>query len=976
MKQKKSRYFLLSLLITLTSALIAQKTVSGTVLDAKTGDPLIGANIIVPNTSTGTISDFDGTFSFVVADDVTQLEVSYIGYKPMLIAAGVGVNVSLAEGEILDEVVVIGYGTVKREDATGSVQTVNAASFNQGAITSPQDLITGKIAGVQITGASDPGGASTIRIRGGSSLSASNDPLIVIDGLPITNDGIGGERNVLNIVNPNDIETFTVLKDASATAIYGSRASNGVIIITTKKGKLGRKPSVNYSGNYNISNAINTIDVLDATQYRSLIETRYPEGHPARTLMGSANTNWQDQIYAPAGGFDHSLSFGGGVGQLPFRLSLGYTNKDGILKSDNFKRTTVALNLNPSFLDNTLQVNLSAKTMFSKNNFANRGAIGAAISYDPTQTINSSDANLFGGYTTWLQPNGQPITIATANPVALLNQRSDKSDVRRVVLTGQVDYRMPFLPDLRANLNLSVDRADGEGNIFTPENAGFLQGGDGPGFKSAYSNDNTNKLLEFYLDYGKTFNKNKLSLLAGYSWQHNKLGSASKTSNAPGTNVLFNDTDAKEYYLLSVYGRANLNVGERLLITGTLRSDGTSRFSPDSRWGLFPSAAVGYKIFDGNGEGKLSNLKARFGYGVTGQQDIGADFYPYLSRYVTSTGDADYQLGNGYINTIRPGGYNAGIKWEETATLNFALDYGLFDDRISGSIEYYIRNTTDLLNYVPVPAGTNLTNFLVTNVGDLQNKGVEFSISANPIRKAKQNLDLTFNVTANKNKITRLTATEDPTYQGVATGGISGGVGNNIQIHSVGYPASSFFVYEQVYAKDGKPIEGLYVDRNQDGTITPDDRYRYKSPNADFFMGFSAKYTIDKFDVGFSARANVGNHVYNNVLSNSGLYNNLYNSAGYINNVVSGTEGVDFKNAQYFSDHYINNASFLRFDNITLGYQLPTVSVFKGARLWATVQNPILVTNYEGIDPEISGGIDNNFYPRSRTFLFGLSFNL
>ena len=975
-KLDKLRFLFVGILICTSGLVMAQKTVSGTVYDAKTNEPLIGANIVVPNSNTGTVTDFDGTFTLKVNDAVNEIEISYIGYKSVIVPAGENLTIQLSEGQLLDEVVVIGYGTVKREDATGSVQTVSAENFNKGAITSAQDLITGKIAGVQITGATDPGGASTIRIRGGSSLTASNDPLIVIDGLPITNDGISGERNILNIVNPNDIETFTVLKDASATAIYGSRASNGVIIITTKKGKLGRKATIGYNGNINSSNAIQTIPVLSASEYRALVEARFPENHPARALLGTADTDWQSQIYRTAFGQDHNVNISGGVLNTPYRVSVGYTDKNGILKTDRFKRTTASINLNPSFLDNKLQINLGAKGMLSNNIFGNRAAIGAASEYDPTKPIYSNDQSKYGGYYAWLQPNGNPITIGAANPVALLEQRDDKSNVRRIVLTGQADYRLPFFPDVRANLNLSLDQSKGSGEVLVFENAAFAQGGDGPGAYTKYGSDNVNKLLEFYLDYGKGFGKNRINLLAGYSWQHNLLGSNSKTTNAPGTKTLFDDTDKREYYLISVYGRANINVGERLLLTGTLRSDGTSRFSPESRWGLFPSAAAAYKLLDTDGQGALSNLKVRLGYGVTGQQDIGGDFYPYLARYVTSTGDADYQFGNEFINTIRPGGYNSDIKWEETTTYNLALDYGILDDRFVGSIEYYIRNTTDLLNYVPVPAGSNLTNFLVKNVGDLQNKGVEFTLTANAIKQASQNLDLTFNFTANKNKITRLTATEDPTYPGVNVGGISGGVGNNIQIHSVGFPANSFYVYEQVYDEAGVPIEGLYVDRNGDGTISDSDRYRFENPAPDYYMGLSGKYDIKNFEVSFSARANLGNYVYNNVLSSKGFYNNLFNSNGFIGNVVSGTEAVDFQNAEYFSDHYIQNASFLRMDNLALGYKLPDLGALKAGRLSFTIQNPFLITKYTGIDPEISGGIDNNLYPRSRTFLLGLSFNL
>ncbi|MEZ4899395.1 MAG: SusC/RagA family TonB-linked outer membrane protein [Saprospiraceae bacterium] len=958
------------------AGLMAQKTVTGFVLDAETGEGLIGANIRVPNTSIGTITDIDGSFSLQVANDVTQLEISYTGYENQIVSLDQGLNltVRLTVGSTLDEVLVIGYGTVKREDATGSVQTVSSKDFNMGAISSPQELISGKIAGVQVTTNGDPGGGSTIRIRGGSSLSATNDPLVVIDGIPVATDNISGLRNPLNAINPNDIETFTILKDASATAIYGSRASNGVILITTKKGSLRNKMRLDYSGNVSISTRAKSIDVLNADNFRSFVTNKYASGHPALGLLGSENTDWQDVIFQNAIGHDHNLSLSGGVGEIPYRVSLGYTNRDGLLKTDNFSRTTAAINLSPGLLDNYLQINVGLKGMFAKNQFADWGAIGSAINFDPTQPVYDTESP-YGGYYTWLGVDGRPNTLAPANPLALLEMRDNHSNVNRYLVNASVDYRMHFLPDLRANLNLGYDYSDGSGTNFVPKNAAFTFS-DG-GYSGEYSQTKKNSTLEFYLNYVKDLSSNtKLDLMGGYSWQHFYVSNYNFASNVDGSEILsVANTDPREYYLVSLFGRANLTLADNLLITGTLRRDGTSRFSPDNRWGLFPAFAVAYKVLENRDASILSNLKVRLGYGVTGQQDIGSDYYPYLARYLASQENARYQFGDTFITTLRPNGYDANIKWEETATYNAALDYGFLKDRLYGSIEYYYRQTKDLINFIPVPAGTNLTNFINTNVGDLENRGIEFSINAIPVQTENSSWDIGFNVTANKNKITRLTATDDPNYPGVYTGGISGGVGNTIQIHSVGYPANSFYVYEQVYDESGVPIEGLYVDRNGDGQVTPDDRYHLQKPAPDFFLGLTTAYRIKNFDISLAARANVGNYVYNNVASNLVNYSKVYHSTNYLTNLLGDYGLYDFNDPRYFSDRYIENASFLKVDHITAGYQFDEALGLRGIRVYATIQNPLIISNYTGIDPEIANGIDNNFYPRPVNYLLGLNVN-
>lgn len=962
-------------LLLLPIGLSAQRTINGTVTDAETGEPLIGASILVKETAKGTITDFDGNYSIELPADKNVLTVSYTGYAAADFTVGnsTTLDIQLSAGAVLDEVVVIGYGTVKKEDATGSVQSVSSEKFNKGAITGPQELLAGKVAGVTIsTNSGAPGEGATIRIRGESSVSASNSPLIVIDGVPLANTGIDGSRNPLNIINPNDIETFTVLKDASASAIYGNRAAGGVIIITTKKGAVGKKMRVGYAGNISFGTIAKRPEALNAREFSSLITQQFGEGSPEVNLLGNADTDWQDEIYQTAIGHDHNLSLSGAVKSLPYRVSLGYTNKNGLLKTDNFERFTGGINLNPGFLDNTLQINFSLKGMKINNQFGNRGAIGTALSFDPTKPVLDAESP-YGGFWTWTDSNGLPLALAPANPIAQLELRDDRSSVNRFITNFQVDYRMPFLPALRANLNLGYDKSDASGNIDVPAEASFafFNGGE----VRTYTQGLENELLEFYLNYKEDFGQHTIDLLAGYSWQHFFEESFSQGSNIDGTEILqAANNDAEEHFLVSVFGRMNYSFQDRYLLTATLRRDGTSRFSPDNRYGLFPALAAGIKIVKNPTAKGLSNLKLRFGWGVTGQEAIG-DRYAYLPRYQAGFDNAQYQFGNDFINTSRPNGYDANIRWEETATLNAAIDFGVLQDKLTGTLEIYQRKTKDLLNFVPVPAGTNLTNFITTNVGDLENRGIELSLNATPIQTKDQTLDIGFNIAYNENEITRLTATDDPNYQGVLTGGIAGGVGSTIQIFSVGFPARSFYVFEQVYDEFGVPVEGLYVDRNQDGVINGDDQYRLEQPAADYSLGYTARYAYKKFDISMAGRASIGNYVYNNVWSDGAFYNRLSN-LGIINNAHPVITQIDFNTPQYFSDHFVRNASFLRIDHITLGYNFDDL-LGDFMRVYLTVQNPVVFSNYEGIDPEIPGkdtpGIDNNLYPRPRTFVFGVS---
>lgn len=975
------RFLFVVVSVLISSAVLGQQfEITGTVRDATDGTSLPGVNVLVKGTFTGISTDTNGKFAITVGtDDI--LVFSYVGYltKEIKPVSGQVLNIALdLDVMAIAEVVTIGYGTIRKEDATGAVAAISTDDFNKGAITSPQELITGKIAGVQVTnGGGAPGEGVTIRIRGGSSLSATNDPLIVIDGVPVDNGGISGMRNPLNTIHPNDIETFTVLKDASATAIFGSRASNGVIIITTKKGKADKAVKVNYEGNISVGTRSGEIEVFTANEFRALINERYASNANATDLLGTANTDWQSEIFQIAISHDHNLSFSGGLYGVPYRASVGFSDQSGILKTDELQRITGSIALNPSFFDNHLKVNVNARGMNVNNNFANRGAVGAAVCFDPTQPV--YDESGYDGYFTWLQTNGSgdPITIATANPVSLIDQRDDESTVNRIIGNVQFDYKFHFFPDLKVNLNLGLDRSESEGSVLVPETAGWsFDPVNGGGERTSYTQMKSNELLDFYFTYDKEIPSvmSRINATAGYSWQHFYNEGTSYRTNYNETNIITDSDYKSENYLVSFFGRLNYVLLDKYMFTATLRQDGSSRFSPDTRWGLFPAAAFAWDVAKEPfmGTTVLNTLKLRLGWGVTGQQDIGQN-YPYIPRYTMGMENAMYQFGSDFYYTYRPEGYDANIKWEETTTYNIGLDFGFLNNRVTGTVDAYMRETNDLLNFVNVPAGTNLTNMIFTNVGDLINQGIEFTINGKVISTPDMVWELGFNATYNKNEITKLTLTDDPDYPGVATGGISGGVGNNIQIHSVGYPAYSFFVYEQVYDTDGNPIEGLYVDRNGDGQVNDEDKYRLHSASPDYFLGFSSYFSYKDFDFAFSGRASIGNYIYNNNFSGA-TYSSLYNSVGYLGNVPTSVQNSNFENPKYFSDYYIHNGSFMRLDNVSVGYNFSEMIPFvSNLRVYGAVQNVLVVTKYEGLDPEVGGGIDNNIYPRPRTFIFGVS---
>lgn len=964
-----------------------QTSITGIVKDAKTGEAILGASILEKGTSNGTITNIDGNFSLKVSPKAV-LVVSYIGYTTAEVPVSGQKNLEIKlneESVALGEVVAIGYGTVKKKDLTGSVVAISADRINKGLATSFTDMLAGKLAGVNITTSGGaPGANATIRIRGGSSLNASNDPLIVIDGIPIDGTTVNGIQNPLAELNPQDIETFTVLKDASATAIYGSRASNGVILITTKKGSLNKKFSVSYNGDVSVSSIDKEISVLSAGQYRDFVNSYWGANSPQAALLGNSNTNWQNQIYQTATSQDHNVSVSGYTGKLPYRVSVGYTDQNGVLKTSSFQRVTAAINLNPTFFGEDLKVNLSLKGSNANSRFADVGAIGAALEFDPTQSVynlnpDGTPASQYGnGYTMWTDKNGNYLSLGTANPLSVLMEKKDVASVYQSLGNLQFDYSYHGFKDLKAHLNLAYDLSSSNGSVNIAQNSpmSYVWGSkkNGAGEYDPYAQFKSNTLLEFYLDYAKTFGVHSIDAMAGYSYQHFYQTSWSATNYTDNIRNVPRVDYPSELYLLSFYGRFNYSLMEKYLLTFTLRDDGSSRFAPTNRWGLFPSVALAWRIKDETflkDVDWLNDLKLRLGYGITGQQNVSGNYYSYIPTFTTSTyNDAQYQFGSNFYHLIRPDGYNAGLKWETTTTYNAGIDMVAFDNRLTASVDVYDRLTSDLLNIIPVPAGSNFTNRLLTNIGDLENKGVEVTLGGRPIQTQDFMWDLSYTFSYNKNEITKLTRSTDANY-GVPGGSISGGIGNQIYINKVGYPVNSFYVYKQIYDANGKPIEGAYKNLG-----TTDNLYVDHSPTPDFIMGLSSRMTYKNWFLNFSLRSEIGNYNYNNVQSRLEFQNNSYDTSGFLKNVVSSAQTTNFANAQYLSDYYIQNASFLKMDNISFGYNFKKLFTSKlNGSLYGTVQNVFTITSYKGLDPEVDGGIDNNIYPRPKVYLLGLRLN-
>ena len=1016
----------------------AQITVNGIVKDA-TGEPVIGASVRVVGTQQGTVTDFDGLFTLDGVPQGAKLLITSIGYEDHEVTAASDLVITLAEStQMLQNLVVIGYGVVKKNDLTGSVTALKPDAKNKGVVVSAQDMLGGKVAGVSVTSNSgEPGGGATIRIRGGSSLNASNNPLVVIDGIAMDNNGVSGLSNPLSLVNPQDIESFNVLKDASATAIYGSRGSNGVIIITTKKGRRGQAPQVNYNGSVTWSMKKKTIDVMNGDEYRAFVKENFKgdtREENALSLLGNADTDWQNEIYRTALSHDHNLTVAGSIGSiLPYRVSAGFTDQEGILKTSDFKRYTVALNLNPSFFEDHLTMNLNGKLAWTKSRWADTGAVGNAVRMDPTQPVYSSDAKYagVGGYFEWVQVNNaDPAwpytknTNAPYNPVAMLDNHDNSGKTHSFIGSADIDYKIHGFEDLRLHLTLGGDFTGGNGHNIS---ANISNTSNYWGNTSYYTQSKENLQLSTYAQYYKDFNDmHHFDIMAGYEWQHNWRKEYNESWGTYPTNsaLVFTPTDAEngalivtpgmwipaarynidaskagairaegvyrqnnglgyrtENYLVSFFGRMNYSYADRYLFTFTTRYDGSSRFK--KHWALFPSAAFAWKINEEDfmKDGAFSDLKLRLGWGKTGQQE-GIGDYNYFATYVMSNGSMGsfYDI-TGDGSKARPNVYNPELKWETTTTTNVGLDWGIMNQRLSGSIDWYYRKTTDLLNWATFSAMTNFRNAFYKNIGSLRNTGIEFSLNWKAISTTDLLWTIDYNLTYNSNKITELIS-DDPDYF-VTTGSI--GINGTAQAHVVGHPSHSFYVYQQVYDQNGKPIENQVVDRNGDGVISDADKYLYKSPWAPVTMGLASRLDWKNWDFGFSLRASIGNYLFNNVMQG---YHNVSNAAVfeevsgfYLNNrpkasVEMGWQTYD--NKSIFTDYWVQNASFLKCDNITLGYSFANLFKTGGyhglsGRIYGTVSNVFCITKYDGIDPEVFGGIGGDIFPRPISYILGLS---
>ncbi len=955
------------------------RDIIGNVSDAVSGEPLIGATIMAVGSRQGAVTDMEGNFTLSLSEDIKTVTVSYVGYISKTLPVIGNMRIKLQPGnKMLSDIVVIGYGTVRKSDSTGSVSKIKREDFNKGAISSPEQLINGKVAGLQIMSNSGSATAgSTIRVRGGASLNASNDPLIVLDGLPLEQGGISGNTgNFLSLINPADIESMTVLKDASSTAIYGSRASNGVIIITTKKARDGRL-SINFNTTNTLQTRTKLVDMLNRNQFVGLINR---EGIAAQqALLGTASTDWNDEVYRTAFGTDNNLSIAGKLSKgLPFRVSVGYLNQSGLIRKDNIGRWTGSAVINPSLFDDHLRLTFNVKGTLNHNSFYNGGAIWAAATFNPTLPV-YMDNQTYGGYNEALDNTGMPVNGGVRNPKGLVEQYKSTSYVKRFVCSFDADYKLHFLPAIKLHATMGIDEAKGEGKVYVPMTAAEYYTTFGRDYNYGPQR-NTNRLLTLYANYNKDFEriKSNVDATVGYDYQYWK-------STSPFYNVIngkgetYSEVKASDYrhVLLSYYGRLNFAYDSKYLLTATVRRDGTSRFSRDTRWGTFPSIALGWNIARENflkDNKVLTNLKLRVSYGVTGQQD-GIGNYTYLPVYTYGQTGAEALFGNEYIKTYRPEAYVSNLKWETTDSWNFGFDFGLWENRISGSCDFYTRKTKDLLATVPSAAGTNFTKSILTNAGNVDSHGIEITLNATPVKTKDWQWDLSYNFTWQKMKVKNLSLVKSGTVTNVLVGPSIDAY--QFQVLTEGYEPYMFYVYHQLYDENtGKPVEGAYADLNDDGVINSADLYRYHSPAPKYIMGLSTSLRFHRLTLGMSFRANIGNYVYNAMAMNTGAWETVSYNSYQLNNVHSSYLNTGFKVRQHLSDYYIENGSFLKLDNLNLSYDFGRINKWVSVSLSAMMQNVFCITRYTGVDPEVPNGMDNSFYPRPRTFslTLGLQF--
>lgn len=960
--------------------LMAQtKTIKGEVTDAQNGEALIGATVIVEGEKGGTVTDFDGNFSLQVSSSAKKIKVSYIGYIDKVLSISDNMKVKLeSDSKALADVVVIGYGTARKSDLTGSVATVKSKDFNKGLVSSPEQLINGKVSGVQIMSNSGSASAgSTIRVRGGASLNASNDPLIVLDGVPLEQGGISGNSsNFLSMINPSDIESMTVLKDASSTAIYGSRASNGVIIITTKKGQQGAV-KVNFNTTNSLQTRAQMVDMLSRDEFVNVIN-QFGDANQ-KSLLGTANTDWNDEVYRTAFGTDNNISVSGSIDKwLPFRVSVGYYNQSGLVRKDNVERWTGNVVLTPSFFQDHLKLTINAKGTLNNNSFNNGGAVWAAATFNPTIPVYSGN-DKYGGYNEALDADGYPVNAGVRNPRGLVDLYDSKSKVSRFIGSMDVDYKVHFLPDLKLHATVGADYAKGDGTIYVPAYAAQSYNKDESLGGSDYKygpQKNENRLLTLYANYAKYFEdiKSNVDLTAGYDYQYWKSTTPLYyTKSAAGTNLSTVKASDYRHVMLSYYGRINYSFDGKYLLTATVRRDASSRFSKDTRWGTFPSVALGWTLTEEpwlKNQKVLSNLKLRASYGVTGQQE-GIGNYNYLPVYTSSVTGAEAFINGQYINTYRPEAYVSDLKWETTTSWNFGLDFGFLDGRIGGAIDFYTRKTKDLLASVPTAAGTNFSKTILTNVGNVDSKGIEVSLNATPIQTKDWEWNLSYNFTWQNMKVKNLSLIKGGNQTNVKVGPSIDAY--QFQVLSEGYEPYMFYVYHQLYdSKTGKPIEGAYADLNNDGEINESDLYRYHSPAPKYIMGLSTSLRYKQLTLGMSFRANIDNYVYNGMGMSTGAFETVSYNNSQLNNLNTSFLKTGFKTRQYLSDYYVENASFLKLDNLSLSYNVGKINKWASLTVSAMVQNVFTITGYSGTDPEVPNGMDNSFYPRPRTYSVSL----
>lgn len=960
--------------------LMAQtRTIKGEVTDAQNGEALIGATVIVEGEKGGTVTDFDGNFSLQVSSSAKKIKVSYIGYIDKVLSISDNMKVKLeSDSKALADVVVIGYGTARKSDLTGSVATVKSKDFNKGLVSSPEQLINGKVSGVQIMSNSGSASAgSTIRVRGGASLNASNDPLIVLDGVPLEQGGISGNSsNFLSMINPSDIESMTVLKDASSTAIYGSRASNGVIIITTKKGQQGAV-KVNFNTTNSLQTRAQMVDMLSRDEFVNVINQFGTDNQ--KSLLGTANTDWNDEVYRTAFGTDNNLSVSGSIDKwLPFRVSVGYYNQSGLVRKDNVERWTGNVVLTPSFFQDHLKLTINAKGTLNNNSFNNGGAVWAAATFNPTIPVYSGN-DKYGGYNEALDADGYPVNAGVRNPRGLVDLYDSKSKVSRFIGSMDVDYKVHFLPDLKLHATVGADYAKGDGTVYVPAYAAQSYNKDESLGGSDYKygpQKNENRLLTLYANYAKYFEdiKSNVDLTAGYDYQYWKSTTPLYyTKSAAGTNLSTVKASDYRHVMLSYYGRINYSFDGKYLLTATVRRDASSRFSKDTRWGTFPSVALGWTLTEEpwlKNQKVLSNLKLRASYGVTGQQE-GIGNYNYLPVYTYSVAGTEAFINGQYINTYRPEAYVSDLKWETTTSWNFGLDFGFLDGRIGGAIDFYTRKTKDLLASVPTAAGTNFSKTILTNVGNVDSKGIEVSLNATPIQTKDWEWNLSYNFTWQNMKVKNLSLIKGGSQTNVKVGPSIDAY--QFQVLSEGYEPYMFYVYHQLYdSKTGKPIEGAYADFNNDGEINESDLYRYHSPAPKYIMGLSTSLRYKQLTLGMSFRANIDNYVYNGMGMSTGAFETVSYNNSQLNNLNTSFLKTGFKTRQYLSDYYVENASFLKLDNLSLSYNVGKINKWASLTVSAMVQNVFTITGYSGTDPEVPNGMDNSFYPRPRTYSVSL----